>query len=69
MKFNLAGAQAFLPPAPAVGTTAVAKGANQCPRCGLTVYMAEKIVGAGSVSGVWEWYVMGVCVGVVCDGM
>ncbi|KAL5480115.1 hypothetical protein EMCRGX_G023737 [Ephydatia muelleri] len=42
------GAQAFLPPAPVAGTAAVAKGANTCPRCGLAVYMAEKIVGAGS---------------------
>ncbi len=24
-------------------------GADRCPRCGKTVYMAEKIVGAGSV--------------------
>lgn len=24
-------------------------GADKCPRCGKTVYMAEKIVGAGSV--------------------
>ncbi len=25
-------------------------GADQCPRCGKAVYMAEKIIGAGSVS-------------------
>lgn len=49
------GTDSWNPPAPTSGRGAGGSGssrfggADKCPRCGRTVYMAEKIVGAGSV--------------------
>ena len=47
------GTGSWNPPAPTSGGGAGGGsrygGADKCPRCGKTVYMAEKIVGAGSV--------------------
>lgn len=50
--FKHVGSDSWNPPAPTSGGGSGSSkfgGADKCPRCGKTVYMAEKIVGAGSV--------------------
>lgn len=46
-------------PGKTTGSSGKLGGTDCCPRCGGAVYMAEKIVGAGSVSCVMSHFIMG----------